>query len=73
MGLAPYEYILAARIEECRKLLSAGISIAEAAARTGFCDQSHLNRHFKRIVGITPGKYVAGAAAAPFKRDPARP
>ena len=57
-GIAPYEYVIATRVEESRKLLSLGMSIAEAAVRTGFCDQSHLNRHFKRILGITPGKYI---------------
>jgi AraC-like DNA-binding protein len=57
-GLAPYEYVISTRVEQSRKLLFQGMSIAEAAARTGFCDQSHLNRHFKRILGITPGKYV---------------
>ena len=24
---------------------------------TGFYDQSHLTRHFKRLVGVTPGRY----------------
>jgi AraC-like DNA-binding protein len=50
--------VISTRVEQSRKLLFQGMSIAEAAARTGFCDQSHLNRHFKRILGITPGKYV---------------
>jgi AraC-like DNA-binding protein len=33
-------------------------SIAEVAHRTGFADQSHFTRHFKRMVGITPGQFV---------------
>lgn len=33
--------------------------ISQAALETGFFDQSHLSRNFKRIVGITPGQYVS--------------
>ncbi|MDJ0742612.1 MAG: helix-turn-helix domain-containing protein [Xenococcaceae cyanobacterium MO_167.B27] len=36
------------------------MSIADVAAETGFSDQSHLHRYFKRIVGVTPGQYVRG-------------
>ena len=60
-GSAPYEYVVARRIEESRKLLTGGMTIAEVAASTGFYDQSHFNRHFKRIVGITPGLYRSAA------------
>jgi AraC-like DNA-binding protein len=24
---------------------------------TGFYDQSHLTRHFRKLVGVTPGRY----------------
>ncbi|MCU0569022.1 MAG: AraC family transcriptional regulator [Oculatellaceae cyanobacterium Prado106] len=35
-------------------------SIAEVAYEAGFTDQSHLNRHFKRLVGVTPRQYLMG-------------
>jgi AraC-like DNA-binding protein len=57
-GLPPYEYLVAIRVEKARKLLSKGMAIAEVAAQSGFYDQSHFNRHFKRIYGITPGAYL---------------
>jgi AraC-like DNA-binding protein len=57
-GLPPYEYLVAIRVEKARKLLSKGLPIAEVAVRSGFYDQSHFNRHFKRIYGITPGAYL---------------
>jgi AraC-like DNA-binding protein len=44
-------------VYRARDLLRSGVPIAEAALRTGFVDQSHLNRHFKRIIGVTPGQY----------------
>jgi AraC-like DNA-binding protein len=31
---------------------------------TGFYDQSHLTRHFKRLLATTPGRYQQGGAAA---------
>jgi AraC-like DNA-binding protein len=48
------------RVFRAKQLLAAGVPIAQAAFDTGFTDQSHLNRHFKRLVGITPGQYALG-------------
>lgn len=31
------------------------VVIAQVAAAAGFADQSHLSRHFKRLVGVPPG------------------
>lgn len=38
-------------------LALAGRTVAEAAAATGFADQSHLHRHFQRGLGVTPAQY----------------
>jgi len=57
MGLSPHAYLTQMRIWRARKLLLAGFPIADVAAQTGFADQSHLTRRFKRIVGVTPGQY----------------
>jgi AraC family transcriptional regulator len=55
IGVTPHQYILQRRIEKAKCLLQQGeLSIADIAARVGFCDQSHLTRYFKRIVGVTP-------------------
>ena len=35
------------------------LSLAQIATQAGFCDQSHMNRAFRRIVGRTPGKIRA--------------
>jgi AraC-like DNA-binding protein len=40
-------------------MLREGDSIADVAAATGFVDQSHLTRLFRKNVGITPGRYVS--------------
>ena len=57
IGLPPHAYLIQLRIESAKKLLLAGMAIADIAAQTGFMDQSHLSRHFKRMVGVPPGQY----------------
>lgn len=56
-GLPPHNYLNQLRVYHARDLLLNGMSIAQAALLTGFVDQSHLHRYFKRIMGVTPGQY----------------
>lgn len=63
-GLAPHSYLKQVRLEHARKLLAAGTPIVEAALESGFTDQSHLTREFKRRYGVTPGVYVRPHKAA---------
>ncbi|MBV7696800.1 AraC family transcriptional regulator [Streptomyces sp. TRM70350] len=60
-GIAPHQYLNSRRVERARRLLLAGVRPAEAAAATGFYDQAHLTRHFRRLVGVTPGRYRDGS------------
>ncbi|MEM6254730.1 MAG: AraC family transcriptional regulator [Cyanobacteria bacterium P01_D01_bin.156] len=59
-GLPPHAYLNHVRIKQAKQLLTLGYPIAETAIATGFSDQSHLHRHFKKMVGVTPGQYVRG-------------
>jgi len=59
VGFPPHEYQTQVRIAHARQLLQAGHSISQAAQATGFFDQSHLTRNFRRIVGLTPGRYLS--------------
>ena len=59
-GLPPHAFWLMARLNHARTLLRAGEEIAAAAAETGFADQSHLGRWFRRAFGVTPGRYRSG-------------
>jgi AraC-like DNA-binding protein len=56
-GMPPHAYLTQVRVRRARDLLRQGLAVADAAQAVGFFDQSHLTRHFKRRVGITPGKY----------------
>ncbi|NUS73284.1 MAG: AraC family transcriptional regulator [Corynebacteriales bacterium] len=58
-GIAPHQYLMSRRIELARRLLLDGHSASDVAISAGFYDQSHLTRHFKRVVGTTPGRYVS--------------
>ena len=58
-GLPPHRFVLAQRVRAARRLLERGAAPAEAAAQTGFFDQSHLHRHFTRTLGMTPAAYAA--------------
>lgn len=52
------EYIRQQRIEKARELmLSSNYSLTEIAYLTGFSDQSHFNRIFKKHIGQTPSQY----------------
>jgi len=62
VGVSPHQYLIQLRVNSARSLLSAGSgehSLAELASAVGFADQSHLTRHFKRIVGVTPRQFRA--------------
>ena len=59
MGVPPHEYQTQVRITQARKLLRKGHSILDTAFETGFFDQSHFSRNFKRITGRTPGQYLS--------------
>ncbi len=59
-GIPPHEYLTQVRIRHATHKLARGEGIAAVAIETGFADQSHLSRHFKRITGTTPGQYLAG-------------
>lgn len=58
-GLSPHQFVLLRRIERARELLlRPEARIADVATRVGFCDQSHLSGHFKRVHGVPPREFV---------------
>jgi AraC-like DNA-binding protein/mannose-6-phosphate isomerase-like protein (cupin superfamily) len=66
-GMPPRAYRRVMQLNAARQLLRAGEGIAAAAAQSGFADQSHLGRWFRRVFGTTPGRYCAARASSqPF-------
>jgi AraC family transcriptional regulator len=58
-GLPPHQYVITRRVERAKRLLrdSRNLTLAQVAARSGFWDQGHFTRHFKRQVGVTPKRF----------------
>ncbi len=57
LGMPPHAFQTQVRIIKAKELLHRGWSISRVASVAGFADQSHLTRHFKRLIGVTPGEY----------------
>jgi AraC family transcriptional regulator len=59
LGRAPHQYLLERRLERARQLIeTTDASLSDIAQRTGFADQAHFTRLFKRAFGATPGALV---------------
>ncbi|MBA2596279.1 MAG: helix-turn-helix transcriptional regulator [Chloroflexia bacterium] len=58
VGLPPHAFQLAVRIERAKEMLLAEDPVARVAVAAGFVDQSHFTRHFKRHLGVSPGRYA---------------
>lgn len=56
-GLTPHQFQIQCRVRKAQKLLKTGKSVTEAAYVSGFCDQSHFDRCFRKIVRLTPSEY----------------
>lgn len=58
VGISPHAFVINLRINQAKKLLLAGMPIAQIAYELGFADQSHLHRYFKRYYYVAPGKFI---------------
>jgi AraC-like DNA-binding protein len=58
-GMSPHQYLTSRRVDEARRLILSGEPLSSVARSSGFYDQPHLARHFKRILGVSPGAFAA--------------
>jgi AraC-like DNA-binding protein len=59
LGTSPYRYLTMRRLDRVKSAIAAGHTLADAAFMSGFADQSHMTRQFKRAFGLTPGHWQA--------------
>jgi len=59
VGMPPHAYLTHLRIQRAKELLLQGMRASDLAPHVGLYDQSQLTRHFRRIVGTTPGRYTS--------------
>lgn len=57
LGMTPHSFYIQSRIRKAQQLLSNGLSIVEVSVTLGFYDQSHFDKYFRKIVGISPSEY----------------
>jgi AraC family transcriptional regulator len=66
VGVSPFHYIARRRIEfACALLQTTRESLAQVAVASGLCDQSHLCRVFRRVMGVTPAMWRRANATDP--------
>ena len=58
MGMTPHQFHIQNRIRKAQSLLNAEQTISSIAVEMGFYDQSHFDKAFQKIVGISPSEYV---------------
>jgi AraC family transcriptional regulator len=58
LGFPPMAYVKMRRIEKAKALMtSTNQQLTEIALICGFADQSHLNRSFRKVNGVSPGRW----------------
>jgi AraC family transcriptional regulator len=60
-GHPPHDYLIRLRVDRAQELIrqhSHEWTLAAIAHECGFADQSHMARHFKRVLGVSPGEFA---------------
>jgi len=65
LGVPPMTYVITRRVERAKLMMTTTCEqLTDIALACGFADQSHLNRSFRRMVGMSPGLWRRMAAGA---------
>jgi AraC family transcriptional regulator len=60
-GHPPHDYLIRLRVDRAQELIrqnGRNWNLAAIANESGFADQSHMARHFRRVLGVTPGAFA---------------
>ena len=58
IGMTPHQFCIQNRIRKSQGVLDAERTVGEISAEMGFYDQSHFDKAFRKIVGISPSEYI---------------
>jgi AraC-like DNA-binding protein len=75
LGLPPKPLARLLRFERAVARLRAGADLADVALDSGYYDQAHFNRDFRRFAGATPTEYrraTSGSAVAALRSHPSK-
>jgi transcriptional regulator GlxA family with amidase domain len=64
LGVTPHALLIRIRVLRATAMLEQGEPIAGVAVDVGFVDQTHFTRHFKRVHGETPRRFLRERALA---------
>jgi AraC family transcriptional regulator len=68
-GLSPHQFVLRERIRRAKTmLLASAATMADVAIATGFPDQSHFAKMFRKLVGVAPRDYRNAARSSGFRK-----
>ena len=57
-GLSPHQFVMQHRVKRAQQLLqNQSLSLAQVSFDVGFSSQSHMSDVFKKLIGVTPGRY----------------
>lgn len=56
-GTSPHRYLVMRCLDNAKRLIGRGESLAASAIEAGFADQAHFTRQFKKAFGMTPGRW----------------
>jgi AraC-like DNA-binding protein len=73
LGVPPHRYRKLLRIQCARRLLERGLTVDDAALKTGFADSPHLSRAFSEWFGVSPSAWRNAWRACDPWNDPAGP
>jgi AraC-like DNA-binding protein len=65
LGVPPYQYLVRLRMARAQRLIARGPtaqirSLTDVALEIGFCDLAHMDKHFRRVLRVSPSAYAAG-------------
>ena len=65
-GHPPHDYLIRLRVDRAQDIMrrERGWTMAAVAQDAGFADQSHMARHFKRVLGVTPRQFADAGTRA---------